>query len=56
MHPAMSGRMAVRPQSCSKARSVASLMKVPPWTTTFRPMDPASRILMTLNSAFLMTE
>ena len=52
----MSGRMALRPVSFSNARSVASLMKVPPWTTAYVPISSGSRILMTLNRAFLMTE
>ena len=40
----------------SKARSVASDMKVPPWTITCVPISLGSRSLMTLNRAFLMTE
>ena len=56
MQPAMSGRMTWRPVSSSKARRVASLMKVPPWTTQYLPISSKSRSLMTLKSAFLITE
>lgn len=56
MVPAMSGRMTSRPVSSSKARRVASDMKVPPWTTQYVPISSKSRSLMTLNRAFLMTE
>ena len=56
MLPAMSGRMAFTSESCSKARSTASFKKVPPCTMTFVPTSCGSRILMTLNRAFLMTE
>ena len=56
MLPAMSGRMAFTSESCSKARSTASFKKVPPCTMTFVPTSCGSRILMTLNRAFLTTE
>ena len=56
MLPAMSGRMASCSLRFSNARKTASLRKVPPWTTACSPSSEASRSLMTLNSAFLMTE
>ena len=56
MLPAMSGRTAFTSESCSNARSTASFRNVPPCTITFVPTSCGSRILMTLNSAFLMTE
>ena len=56
MTPAISGRMTSLPVSSSKARSVASDMKVPPWTMQCSPISLKSRSLMTLNRAFLMTE
>ena len=56
MLPAMSGRTAFTLESCSNARSTASFKNVPPCTMTFSPTSCGSRILMTLNSAFLMTE
>ena len=56
MLPAMSGRTASTSESCSNARSTASFRNVPPCTMTFVPTSCGSRILMTLKSAFLMTE
>ena len=56
MLPAMSGRTACTPASCSNARNTASFKNVPPCTMTFVPTSCGSRILITLNSAFLMTE
>ncbi len=56
MLPAMSGRTAFTSESCSNARSTASFKNVPPCTMTFSPTSCGSRILITLNSAFLMTE
>ena len=48
MSPAMSGRTTSRPSSRSKARSMASLWKVPPCTTTFCPSSSAEPARMTL--------
>ena len=56
MQPAMSGRTASTPVRSSKARSVASLMNVPPCTITCVPISRGSRSLITLKSAFLITE
>ena len=44
------------PEIISNARSTESFKNVPPCTTTFSPISDVFRSLITLNSAFLMTE
>ena len=52
----MSGQVASTPAIFSKARRTASLWNVPPCTTICFPRSLASASLMTLYSAFLITE
>ena len=52
----MLGRTACTPANCSNERSTASFRNVPPCTITCCPTSCGSRILMTLNRAFLITE
>ena len=56
MSPATSGRNTFTPAIFSKARRTASLLNVPPCTTTLLPISDAFRSLITLKSAFLITE
>ena len=56
IHPAISGRTASTSASCSNERNTASFKNVPPCTITLLPTSCGSRILITLNSAFLITE
>ena len=48
MIPEITGRVTSRPSSCSKARSTASLRKVPPWTTMCFPKSSAFAARITL--------
>ena len=56
MRPGCGARVTLRPRNCSKARSTASLRKVPPCTTMRSPSASRLATRMTLVKTFSMIE